>query len=190
VNAQVAALQADVQRISSKQQDDSLQVRKSYYADPIHYVRSENALILADAAFRNGQRWIFYAQRALEYKWQQPFVRSEVSAQGVRSFDSGSLFKLRNALELDDLLTQLKGWNDDRLIQDSGNDHTTFISLRDNVLAPNPYALNATPALQTDRGVRVDLETGDTVTQLELFRRKLTRYKNASGNIVIPINTV
>ena len=190
VQAQIASLHAEITRIAAKQEDDSLQVRKSYYADPIHYVRSENALILADAAFRNAQRWIFYTQRALEYKWQQPFVRSEVSAQGVRSFDSGTVFKLRNATELDDLLTQLKGWNDDRLIQDSGNDHTTFISLLNDVLAPNPNALNTTPALQIDRGLRVDLETGETVTQVELFRRKLARAKNASGNIVIPINTV
>jgi hypothetical protein len=188
--AQIAALKAELQRIASKQEDDTVQVRKSYFADPIHYIRSENALILADSAFRNAQRWIFYTQRALEYKWQQNFVRSEVSAQGVRSFDSGSIFKLRNAMELDDLLTQLKAFNDDRLIQDSGNDHTTFISLRNDVLTPNPYALNATPALQTDTGVRFDLDTGETTTQLELFRRKLTRAKDSGGNIVIPINTV
>jgi hypothetical protein len=188
--AQIASLLAEVQRISANQESDTLTVRKSYYADPIHYIRSENALILADSAFRNAQRWIFYTQRALEYKWQQAFARSEVSPQGVRSFDSGTVFKLRNALELDDLLTQLKAWNDDRLIQDSGNDHTTFISLRDDVLASNPYLLNATPALRVDTGLRVDLETGDTVSQLELFRRKLEHAKDTGGNIVIPINTV
>jgi hypothetical protein len=188
--AQTLALRAELNRIAANQQSDSELIRKSYYADPVHYVRSENALILADSAFRNAQRWLFYTQRALEYKWQQTFSRAEVSGQGVRSFDSGTVFKLQNALELDDLLTQLKAWNDDRLLQDIGNNHTTFISLRNDVLAPNPNVLNATPALRVDNGLRVDLITGDTVSQIDLFRRKLARSQDNAGNIVIPINTV
>ncbi len=188
--SQKKALLDEVERITAARESDSQAVRKNYYADPIHYVRSENALILADAAFRNAQRWIFYTQRALEYKWQQAFSRTENSAQGIRSFDSGTVFKLRNARELDDLLTQLKGWNDDRAIQDRPNAHTSFISLRHDVLTPNPYALNSTPALQADTGLRVDLVTGETVSQLELFRRLLARKRDASGHIVIPINTV
>jgi hypothetical protein len=188
--SQIATLLNEVKRISANQESDSALIRKSYYADPIHYVRSENALILADSAFRNAQRWIFYAQRSLEYKWQQAFSRSELSAQGVRNFDSGTIFKLRNAAELDDLLTQLKAWNDDRLAQDIRNDRTTFISLKNNVLAKNPYALNASPALRVDAGMRADLQTGNLVTQQELFRRELIRSMDGAGNIVIPINTV
>lgn len=187
--AQRAALLGEVQRISANREGDSATVRKAYYADPVHFVRSENALILADSAFRNAQRWVFYTQRALEYKWQQKFARTEASAQGIRSFDSGSLFKMRNAAELDDLLTQLKGWNDDRLIQDSGNDHTSFISLLNDVLAPNPNVYNLTPAKRADPGVRVDLPTGELVTQLELFRRKLTRGMDNNGNLNIDFNT-
>lgn len=187
--AQRTALLGEVQRITANQEGDSATVRKSYYADPIHFVRSENALLLADAAFRNAQRWVFYTQRALEYKWQQKFARTETSAQGIRSFDSGSLFKMRNAAELDDLLTQLKGWNDDRLIQDSGNDHTSFISILNDVLAPNPNVLNLTPAKRADPGVRVDLKTGELVSQLELFRRGLTRSVDNNGNLNIDFNT-
>ena len=187
--AQRAALLAEVQRIAANQEGDSAAVRKSYYADPIHFVRFENAIILADSAFRNAQRWIFYTQRALEYKWQQKFARTESSAQGIRSFDSGSLFKMRNAAELDDLLTQLKGWNDDRVIQDSGNDHTSFISLLDDVMAPNPNVLNLTFAKRADPGVRVDLQTGELVTQVELFRRLLSRGMDSAGNINIDFDT-
>ena len=188
--SQRKALLDEVVRITANRDGDSATVRKSYYADPIHYVRSENAVILADAAFRNAQRWIFYTQRALEYKWQQDFSRTEASGQGIRSFDSGTVFKLRNALELDDLLTQLKAWNDDRRVQDIPSAHTTFISLRDDVLTPNPYALNQTAALRVDTGLRVDLATGETLTQQALFRRLLARSMDAAGNIVIRINTV
>ena len=179
----------EIKRIAANSANDTAAVRKSYFADPIHYVRSENALILADSAFRNAQRWVFYTQRALEYKWQQKFARTEASAQGIRTFDSGSIFKMRNAAELDDLLTQLKGWNDDRLIQDSGNDHTTFISMLNDVLAPNPNVLNLTLTNRADPGVRVNLATGEIVTQLELFRRLLARGMDANGNINIDFNT-
>ncbi|MBK8001127.1 MAG: hypothetical protein IPK15_21050, partial [Verrucomicrobia bacterium] len=109
---------------------------------------------------------------------------------GVRSFDAGTVFKLRNARELDDLLTQLNIWNLNRTAQDIPNAHTSFISLRNDVLTPNPYALNLTQALRVDTGLRVDLVTGETVSQLELFRRLLARKRDASGHIVIPINTV
>ena len=188
--SQKKALLDEVERIAAGRESDTVAVRKNYYADPIHYVRSENALILADAAFRNAQRWVFYTQRALEYKWQQAFSASENSAQGVRSFDAGTVFKLRNARELDDLLTQLNIWNLNRTAQDIPNAHTSFISLRNDVLTPNPYALNLTQALRVDTGLRVDLVTGETVSQLELFRRLLARKRDASGHIVIPINTV
>ncbi len=187
--AQKTALLHEVERITAQRDGDTTAVRRTYYADPIHYVRSANALTLADAAFRNAQRWVFYAQRALEYKWEQAFSRTETSAQGIRSFDSGSVFKVENALELDDLLTQLKAWNDDRLVQDIPSVHTTFISLRDDVLTPNPYALNLTPARQADAGVRVDLKTIEVIPQQELFRRILARSMDASGNIVISIDT-
>lgn len=188
--SQRKALLDEVVRITANREGDSATIRQSYYADPIHYVRSENAVILADAAFRNAQRWIFYTQRALEYKWQQAFSRTESSAQGNRSFDSGTVFKLRNALELDDLLTQLKAWNDDRRLQDIPSVHTTFISLRDDVLTPNPCVLNQTPALKVDPGLRVDLATGEILTQQALFRRLLARNMDAAGNVVIHINTV
>jgi hypothetical protein len=96
---------------------------------------------------------------------------------------------MRNALELDDLLTQLKGWNDDRVIQDSGNDRTSFISMLNDVLTPNPNVLNLTPSNRVDSGMRTDLKTGQLVTQLELFRRLLTRSMDASGNINIDFDT-
>ena len=187
--ARRTSLLGEVQIITAKREADQVRVRSAYYADPIQYVRSENALILADAAFRNAQRWVFYTQRALEYKWQQAFVRSESSAQGIRNFDSGTLFKLRNATELDDLLTQLKAWNDDRVTQDSSSIKTTFISFKDHILARNPNILNATPALRADPGIRTDLETGELVTQEQLFQRLLARTLDNGGNLNVDFST-
>lgn len=187
--AQRSALFAELRRLEATRKRLDLGVRTSYYANPIHYIRAENALILADAAFRNAQRWIFYTQRALEYKWQQRFTRAEVSGQGIRTFDSGTVFKLRNASELNDLLTQLKAWNDDRVLEDSGSRRTSFISMRDDVIAPNPNRLNLTLSLRTDPGVRVDLETQQVLPTVEFFQRELGRSLDGSGNLVIDFDT-
>lgn len=187
--ARRSALFAELRRLEATRKRLDLGVRTSYYANPIHYIRAENAVILADAAFRNAQRWIFYTQRALEYKWQQRFTRTETSAQGIRTFDSGTLFKLRNATELNDLLTQLKAWNDDRLLQDIDNPQTSFISMRDDVLAPNPNRLNLTQSKQTDPGVRCVLGTQQVLPTVEFFQQELGRKLDGSGNLVIDFDT-
>ena len=187
--AQQTALQQELVRIAQKQADDSASVRSSYYADPIHYIRSENSLMLADSAFANAQRWVFYAQRALEYKWEEKFASTESSGQGIRTFDSGTIFKLCNATELNDLLTQLVNWNNVRMSQDSRVLHTSFISALNDILAPNPNVANATPTNRVDTGFRVDLKTGELVSQLELFHRLLTRGMDASGNLNIDFDT-
>jgi len=146
-------------------------------------VRSDNAIIKADAAFANAQRWMFYLQRALEYKWNQNFVGSFAD----RDYDSGSIFKMRNAEELKDLYSALENFNSSGRINFSENaDQFTVISLRD-VLVPNPLVLNTN--VTADPGVRVDSTTGEVVTQIELFRRKLARLTDENGDIEIPINT-
>jgi hypothetical protein len=143
-------------------------------------------LIDADESFRTAQRWVFYTQRALEYKWQQTFAIT----QGSKSWDSGSIFKLRNAKELNELVTQLVNWDAPRTAEILNSPtSTSFISLRDDVIAPNPNVLNLDPANKTDPGVRIDWPTGQSVTVAEFFRRRLLEYKDASGFVRIPINT-
>jgi hypothetical protein len=96
---------------------------------------------------------------------------------------------MRNAAELDDLLTQLKNWDSTRKALDIGNARTSFISMLNDVLAPNPNIINLTPALRADPGVRVDSRTRATVSQLELFHRLLERGMDANGNINIDFDT-
>ena len=183
--AQRTALLNEVRRIEEDLQGNTAAVRSKYYADPIHYLRAEAALIEADEAFRTAQRWLFYTQRALEYKWQQRFAIT----QGSKSWDSGSIFKLRNARELDALLTQMVNWDLPRAseIQNSPVS-ATFISLLNDVLSPNPNVGNLTNT--TDPGVRIDPATGQTVTQQQHFRLLLQKYRDANGFFRIPIDTV
>lgn len=179
------ALLNELSRIESNQRGNTEEIRSTYYADPIHYVQAESALIEADEAFRTAQRWLFYTQRALEYKWQQTFAIT----QGSKSWDSGTIFKLRNAKELDELLTQMVNWDVPRTAETLNSPpKTTFISLLEDVIAPNPYELNETNT--DDLGTRIDFVTGEVVEKRELFRRQLQRYEDAFGFIQIPFNTV
>jgi len=173
----------EVESIRQSFEENQASIRSRFYADPIHLVRSDNAIIKADAAFANAQRWMFYLLRALEYKWNQNFVGTYAG----RNYDSGSVFKLRNAEELKDLFIALENFNSTGRLGFSQNaDQFTVISLR-NLLSPNPDSLD--PNDPTDAGVRVDKASGQVVTQMELFRRKLRTLVDANGSIVIPINT-
>lgn len=182
--AQRTALLNEVQRITASRSANTQAVRSKFYADPIHYIRAENALIEADESFRDAQRWIFYTLKALEYKWQQKFSRTD----GSRSYDTGTIFKLRNAKELDDMLSQMVQWDAAREAENIPGEGTSFISLKNDVLTPNPGVLRATGT--ADTGTRVDFLTGETVTQTELFRRKVLRQMDGSGYIQIPFDTV
>ena len=173
----------EVATIQKNRDDNQASIRTRYYADPIHLVRSDNQIIKADAAFDNAQRWMFYLQRSLEYKWNQNFVGSYAG----RNYDSGSIFKMRNAEELKDLYTALENFNNTGRLGFSQNTYQfDAISLR-KFLVPNPNLLN--PTNTADPGVRVDTITGDVVTEREMFRRQLHRQVDGNGNLVIPINT-
>lgn len=173
----------EVESIRQSLEVNQASIRSRFYADPIHLVRSDNAIIKADAAFANAQRWMFYLLRALEYKWNQNFVGSYAG----RDYDSGSIFKLRNAEELKDLFIGLENFNSTgRLGFSQNTDQFTVISLR-NLLAPNPAALSAVNSAEP--GVRVDQAAGQVVTQTEFFRRKLKSLVDGNGNLVIPVNT-
>ena len=163
--------------------DNQASIRTRYYADPIHLVRSDNQIIKADAAFDNAQRWMFYLQRSLEYKWNQNFEGTYAG----RNYDSGSIFKMRNAAELKDLFTAFENFNNTGRLGFSQNTYQfDAISLR-KLLVPNPNSLN--PTNTADPGVRVDSVTGQVVSEREMFRRQLHRFVDGNGNLVIPVNT-
>ncbi len=107
---------------------------------------------------------------------------------GSRSYDTGTIFKLRNAKELDDMLSQMVQWDAAREAENIPGEGTSFISLKNDVLTPNPGVLRATGT--ADTGTRVDFLTGETVTQTELFRRTVLRQMDGSGYIQIPFDTV
>lgn len=173
-----ASLLREIDRITviREQSLESLQGR--YYADPIHFLRSQNDMIKADNAFREAQRWLFYTARALEFKWNKDFVIQWLD----KDWEISSLFKLRNFPELEEMVGAIEEFNRINLVGFNRESFVDRISLKDDILTP---ALTSDP----DDGQRYDSLTGETISQLELFRRKLERNKDVDGNIIIRLNT-
>jgi hypothetical protein len=178
-----AALRAELVRIEAIFKASDEYIRSTLHANPIHYLRSQTAIIDADAAFAEAQRWMFYAQRALEHKWTQRFTVTS----GGKNYDSGSLFKMRNADELEDLLTAYFNFDANRELGQSPKLTTSVISFKDHILAPKPNLFDA--ANPPENGYRSDPATGQSITQTTLFRKKLQASRDIAGNIVIPFNT-
>lgn len=166
----------ELEHIKQQAEESDAQLADRYYADPIHYLRAQNDMILADEAFREAQRWVFFAQRALEYKWNKDFVKTYLG----RDWDSGSVFKLRNYPELSQLVGAMESFNLNNTFGASAGTNTHRISLRDDILAPAAGGTN---------GLWLDVETGELVSSTNLLRRKLTRSLDGLGNLVIRLNT-
>ncbi len=127
----VDGLQREMQQLKVLRDQNNSELAGRYYADPIHFLRAQNSMIRADLAFRSAQRWVFLALRALEYKYNQSFVFSDGSP-GSPLWETSSLFKLRNANELEDLLTAMGQFNLANLGKLNGRTMVTEkISLKD-----------------------------------------------------------
>ncbi|MCX7044201.1 MAG: hypothetical protein NTX50_01775 [Candidatus Sumerlaeota bacterium] len=176
--SQRAALLRELERLQNWSVEVMSGLANRYYADPVHKERSQNSLILADEAFRAAQKWAFMLARALEFKWNKPFLIDYLG----KSWETSSLFKLRNAKELDDYIAAIVQFNNINLIGFNRESYVDRISLRDDILAP--WA-----GTGTDTGLRVDTATSQVVTPGELLRRKLSRMQNAYGDLSISLNT-
>jgi hypothetical protein len=183
--ADKSALLRELERTIENRSASRDQLARKYYADPIHFVRAERAILQADAAFKNAQRWVFFTCRALEYKWSERFSMPFTTEE---TYDIGTIFKARNAAELSTIVQQMTLWNGNRT--GSPQPNTTIISLRDKLVTPNPIDVNLdfAPTL-VDKGLRFNEQTGAIVDKTVRFRQILQNYTDASGNIVIPFNT-
>jgi hypothetical protein len=131
--ARVDGLLRELQQVDVSRQQNNSELAGRYYADPIHFLRAQNGMIRADFAFKSAQRWVFFALRALEYKYNQPFVYTE-PIPGSPRWDLPSLFRIRNAAELDDLLAAMTAFNLANLGKLNGRTNITEkISMKDDV---------------------------------------------------------
>jgi len=170
------ALVRELERIKQQAGESDANLADRYYADPIHYLRAQNDMILADEAFSEAQRWVFFTLRALEFKWNKDFVMSWLD----KDWELSSLFKLRNYAELEQMVGAMEEFNSINLFGFNREPFVDVISLRDDLMAPPEGGTN---------GLWLDVATGDLVSSTNLMRRKLERSLDGEGNLVIPLNT-
>jgi hypothetical protein len=176
--ARRALLIREIENLQKDMEESSAGLHDRYYADPVHFLRSQNNMILADQAFKAAQRWTFFTLRALEFKWNKDFAISWLG----KDWELSSLFKLRNFAELEQLIGAIEEFNRVNLIGFNREPFVDMISLKHDLLAPFT-------GIGADDGQRFDFETKEMVTATELFRRKLNRNRDTNGNIVINLNT-
>ncbi|MDQ8202389.1 hypothetical protein [Pelagicoccus sp. SDUM812003] len=167
----------ELERIEQKLDENVASLHNRYYADPIHYLRSQSDMVTADNAFREAQKWVFYTVRALEFKWNKDFEISYLE----KDWETSTLFKLRNFRELEQMVAAMEQFNTINLVGFNREPFVDRISLLE-LLASNPKD-------GADDGERYDMETGEIVSPVELMRRKLERAKDGEGNIVITLDT-
>jgi hypothetical protein len=176
--AQYTALVREVQSINQKRQENVSSLSDRYFADPIHQLRAQNSEISADNSFREAQKWMFFLQRALEYKFNKPFAISQTNGP---SYDSGSIMKLRNFAELEALKAAFDQFN---LNNTAGLTRATPVdklSLKYNffgIIDGTNYAFTNPDG------------TSVTVNSDEAFRRRLAGLVDQnSGVLNIPLDT-
>ncbi|MGI9242977.1 MAG: hypothetical protein ACR2RV_19420, partial [Verrucomicrobiales bacterium] len=151
-----------------------------YYADPIHQLRVTDATSRADTTFRKAQLWMFILQRALEYKWNQPFSQTD-NAVPPRTYTSADLFSARNARDLSDLLAQYEQFDTNRTLDfPPGNFNTssTVFSVRKDFFG------------YVDGVTHRDPITGETTDAISAFRSRLAQLQGAGNTIAIPFHTL
>ncbi len=164
-----------------------------YFADPIHLLRMQTDMLEAFDAFQVAQNWLFYAVRALEYKWNLPFLHTP---QGSSiTWSKGSVFRLRNAGELQAMLVAMDDFNallDGTLIKD---DYFDWFSVREDFFGYELICPGENPPFNycsyddPITGLPIPFNPSNPPAMVA-FRRQLEQLQDEDGNIILDFSTV
>ena len=176
----LAALHREKANLERRIDERNVDLASRFFADPVHRVQSLHDTVEAHVSFADAQKWIFFMARALDYKWNTPFVRSS----GGRLWSTGTVFKLRNAEELQRMYQIMV--DHDGLIEGTRrkDDFFDWFSVREDFLGFRRV---------NDQGVPLsyrDPETGGELDAITAFRRHLERHTDTLGQIRIEFSTV
>ena len=165
--------------LAESQQD----IQGRYFADPIHHLRYQDATMLANLSFDEAQKWLYFMARALEYKWNTPF--QNYSYLG-RLWDTGMLYKLRNADELEQFYNAMVSFNS--LVQLPENAYWDGYSLREDFFGYKQYDATGTNLLYYPDPANPSGPTN--LTAIQAFQQKLKGLTNSVGDITLNFSTV
>ncbi len=143
--------------------DDQQFIAERYYADPIFYLRRQDAAQRANETFREAQDWVFYTARALEYKWNQSFSRTV----GSRTWSIQELFKTRTTRELTQMVAAMELYDGAQSFGPGTGSNTDSLSFREDILGYRDLGEDNQPILYSDP------ITGELVRAKEAFRSYL-----------------
>jgi len=153
-----------------------------YFADPVHHLRHQHQTMLANLSFDEAQKWLYFMARALEYKWNTPFMNYFYLG---RKWSSGTLFKLRNAEELEQFYYAMVSFNS--LVQLPQDDFFDWFSVKEDFLGYYEFDDTGTNVLYY--ADPADPDAPATLTATEAFRSYLQTKMDAIGNIKLTFST-
>lgn len=192
-NGRLAALLNERDEIERRMDRENALLADRYFADPIHLLRMQTDMLEAFDAFEVAQNWVFYAARALEYKWNLPFLHTP-SGSSI-TWSTGSVYRLRNAEELQAMVVAMDDFNallDGTLVKD---DYFDWFSVREDFFGYELVCSGENPPFNyCDYD---DPTTGEPIPfnpanppAMVAFRRYLEQVMDEDGNIILDFSTV
>ena len=119
----------EVDQLETGLLESNADLKRRYFADPIHRFRAEGDVRKALLSFQEAQRWLFFMARALEYKWNITLNHDFLD----RTWSVDELFTLRNAEELEAFYQAMINKNAFSSFTTTENS-TDIVSLRQDIL--------------------------------------------------------
>ncbi len=163
-------------------QRDSRLARR-YFADPVHRLSVQAGMIRATLAFERARQYLFFMSRALEYKWNKKAWSAKDNYN--RTHQSATLFKLRNARELEDFYKAMCFYDDSPDFSYSPTPMTDWFSVREDFFGFQ----------RTNRLGQIlyytDPASGERLTAVQAFRRQLHRLHSDTDKLItLELSTV
>lgn len=175
----LVALYREKEDLEQQIAEQDASVASRYFADPLHRLASQADMVRANLAFDEAQKWLYFMIRALEYKWNTPFRNYSF---GGRAWSADTLFKLRNATELEQMFQAMDSFENQ--IQLPKDDYFDWFSVREDF-----FGYKRTNNLGQILSY-TDPVTGATVDAIAAFRSRLSQLQDAQGNIALEFSTV
>ncbi|WP_353568663.1 hypothetical protein [Haloferula sargassicola] len=170
------------------------QLANRWFADPTHRLRALNATERAHIAFRNARKWLFFAARANEYKWNTPFNLPLNDSPNGRAWQTADLFKLRNAEELKDFFDGLAHWETIVGIGRAAQDKDDWFSLREDYFGYDQLddTTNAPLFYDVENPATGRIENVDAITAFRYeLKRSLEDFdNNGADDITLHFDTL
>lgn len=188
----LSALVNERDEIERRMDRENALLADRYFADPIHLLRMQTSMLDAFDAFQVAQHWVFYTARALEYKWNRPFLHTPPGSS--ITWSTGALFRLRNADELEAMVAAMESYDNlqSTLARD---DYAEMFSVREDFFGYKLSCAGENPPF--DYCDYNDPITGDPIPfspsnppAMIAFRRQLEKLRDGDGNILLEFSTV